>query len=438
MKKGDEILTTHTVNQLVKLRRRTSARALRRTLVVLFPFVLVGTFAQLIIDTLLMPDSFLYSILYLDRWVNPSVTRTLAKGFFVLNTVTIGMIGLYAAYAMAMYTAKLYHRDAQMAGLTGLMAMLMLAYRVSQNSRGNLDWMITSYGNLFSALIIGYLVGQSFRWLGKPRREEINNHLDDVFERTYGAFKPMFLVFAVTLVLSVLLNLASYYSVVSQLYGSLQTVDDGNQPVWLKLLVILLSTSLNWLGLGGPYYNGDLVLDSSQASADLTYLLAHHGSGAVPYPYLTSVLQKSFANFGGPGLTLALLIALIFVTKQQNYHRLIRTNLIPVLFNSDYGFAVGLPVLLNPIYLIPVIVLPFVNLAIASLGIAWHWYPTSVYPIPQGTPGILYAFFGTNGNWVALLMTLGLLALDVACYVPFVKLALRVTNVVQDLDQEEK
>ncbi|QLL69947.1 PTS transporter subunit EIIC [Lactobacillus sp. 3B(2020)] len=429
-------MTTQIVNLLVRLRRTTLGRALRRTLVVIFPFVLVGTFAKLIVSTLLMPDSFLYSILFLDRWVNPAIIKTLASGFTVLGTVTVGMISLYVAYAMAMYTAKLYQRDPQMAGLAGLTVMLMLAYRVSQNNRANLDWMITSYGNLFFALVVGYLVGQSFRWLGKPRYQSTNKHLDAVFERTYGAFKPMLLVFGVSLIISILLNLASYYSLLSQLYGSLQAIDNGNQPVWLKLLVILLSTGLNWLGLSGPYYNGDLVLDSSQASIDLTYLLTHHGHGAVPYPYLTSVLQKSFANFGGTSLTLALLIALIFVTKRKNYHRLIRTNLIPVLFNADHGFTVGLPVILNPIYLIPVIGLPFINIAIASLGIAWHWYPTPVYPIPQGTPGILYAFFGTNGNWAALLMTMGLLVLDVICYVPFVKLALRVDNTVQKLDQE--
>ena len=84
--------------------------------------------------------------------------------------------------------------------------------------------------------------------------------------------------------------------------------------------------------------------------------------------------------------------------------------------------------LLNPLYLIPFLGLPLLNLAVASGLLALHLFPTPVYPVPTGTPGILYAFFGTNGNWWALLTSLVLLAVDVVGYLPFVKLALRLND----------
>lgn len=421
--------------RVAALHHRTFTRALRRTLVVIFPFVLVGAVSQWLQDSLLNPSGFLYGVLALDAWTTPGVMQVLSSNLMALRAVTLGMVGLAAAFAMAKYTARSYQRDEQMAGLTALSAYLLLALRHGNNGRFNLDWMLTSYGTLLLALLVGYLVGRAFRRWGQPAHLAREAALSEIFHRMFAALRPILIVLTISLVWQALLNLASYYSLLSQFYGSLQGIGNGNQPVWLKFAVICLTNILAWGGLNGPYYNGQLDLDGSQVAADLNYLLTHHGQGDLPYPYLASVLQKAFANFGGPGLTLALLIALILATNQRDYHRLVRANLVPVLFNSDYGLAVGLPVLLNPLYLIPFLGLPLLNLAVASGLLALHLFPTPVYPVPTGTPGILYAFFGTNGNWWALLTSLVLLAVDVVGYLPFVKLALRLNDQLPATDQ---
>lgn len=56
--------------------------------------------------------------------------------------------------------------------------------------------------------------------------------------------------------------------------------------------------------------------------------------------------------------------------------------------------------------------------------------PPLVYPVPSGTPGILTPFIATGGNWMALIVSLVLLIIDVAAYIPFIKMAERVEQIV--------
>jgi PTS system cellobiose-specific IIC component len=67
----------------------------------------------------------------------------------------------------------------------------------------------------------------------------------------------------------------------------------------------------------------------------------------------------------------------------------------------------------------------------AAIAIALHWIPPVVYPVPIGTPGPLIAFIGTNGNVVALGLGLINLALSVAIYLPFMRLAEAIVRAAQ-------
>lgn len=200
--------------------------------------------------------------------------------------------------------------------------------------------------------------------------------------------------------------------------------------------MVCLTTLLEWLGISGSY-NFQLGTDSTEAMANLNYALAHHTAYGVPYPYLGSSLYNSFANFGGIGLALALLLAMAIVAHSYNEQRMVRANFLPVLFNRNTGLMVGLPVLLNPLYILPAVFLPMVNILIAAFAIFIHLIPTPVYWVPDGTPGPLVAYVGSNGNFVTLLFTLALLAFDVWVYIPFVRLSLAVEGRIREIDAKE-
>lgn len=417
------------VEWTVRFNQRSFIKITRQTLMLLFPIAYVGTLAVMLKKAFFATDSFFFNVADLGDimpdWLWTGITG-LTGG---LAKITFGMFGVMAAYAAARYTAKLYHQDAPMAGMTGFATMLLLAFRYTRTSSPNMisfDWNLLSVRSVLFALIVGYGVGQVYRWLGKggePSDQTIET-LEKMQQRALNAIRPLFFSLAVGAALGALFNWLTLSSWLDLAYTWLENFGQGNQSLWVALPLIAVSLLMSWLGIGEPTINTAAQGLTGAAAANLNYAFQHGSSWNVPYKCLTSTLYSSFANFGGDGVMLALVIALIIVGRQPEIQRLARWNLLPTLFNSGYGLMTGLPVILNPVFLLPYLLLPLANLLLGALATLMHLIPATPYPLPMGTPGPLAAFIGSNGDWEALLFSLVLLIFDVWVYIPFVRLAL--------------
>ena len=417
------------VEWTVRFNQRSFIKITRQTLMLLFPIAYVGTLAVMLKKAFFATDSFFFNVADLGDimpdWLWTGITG-LTGG---LAKITFGMFGVMATYAAARYTAKLYHQDAPMAGMTGFATMLLLAFRYTRTSSPNMisfDWNLLSVRSVLFALIVGYGVGQVYRWLGKggePSDQTIET-LEKMQQRALNAIRPLFFSLAVGAALGALFNWLTLSSWLDLAYTWLENFGQGNQSLWVALPLIAVSLLMSWLGIGGPTINTAAQGLTGAAAANLNYAFQHGSSWNVPYKCLTSTLYSSFANFGGDGVMLALVIALIIVGRQPEIQRLARWNLLPTLFNSGYGLMTGLPVILNPVFLLPYLLLPLANLLLGALATLMHLIPAMPYPLPMGTPGPLAAFIGSNGDWEALLFSLVLLIFDVWVYIPFVRLAL--------------
>ncbi len=416
-------------------RRLTFIRIVRRTLVALFPIALIGAVSRFIQLDVFNENGFIYNILFAYNWLPDNVLNAGRTIFTGLTNVSLGMTGLYAAMIAAKYTARFHHRDDQMAGITGIAAMLMLAFRYpSGGNEMSFEWRLFNGRMVFVGMLIGYLVGLVFKYFGQPVKLSGHEHVITIQRRMFKALKLMLAVIGVALVINTLINLLVNFNVIAVAYGNLQDFSNGDQPAWIKAGLSFLTTFLEWLGMSGPY-NVMNATSSSAINANLAYALANHG-GHVPYPYLGTTIYNSFGTFGGAGLCMAMLIAIAVEAQSVEDHQLIRWNMLPVLFNVNYGVLFGVPVILNLFYFIPFFILPVVNMMLAVGAIALHIIPTPVYSVPSGTPGPLVAFLGTNGDWIALIFSLLLLVVDVICYRPFVRLAMQVEHEAQRVDRE--
>lgn len=426
------------VEWTVRFNQCSFIKITRQTLMLLFPIAYVGTLAVMLKKAFFATDSFFFNVADLDDvmpdWLWTGMTG-LTGG---LAKITFGMFGVMAAYAAARYTAKLYHQDAPMAGMTGFVTMLLLAFRYTRTSNPNMisfDWNLLSVRSVLFALVVGYGVGQVYRWLGKgsePSNQTIET-LEQTQRRALNAIRPLFLSLAVGAALGALFNWLTLNSWLDLTYTWLENFGQDNQSLWVAFPLITVSLLMSWLGIGEPTINMS-AQGLTGAAANLTYAFQHGSSWNIPYKYLTSTLYNSFANFGGDGIMLALVIALIIVGRPPEIQRLARWNLLPTLFNSSYGLMTGLPVILNPVFLLPYFLLPLTNLLLGTLATSMHLIPATPYPLPTGTPGPLVAFIGSNGDWAALLFSLMLLIFDVWVYIPFVRLAFGVELRTQQIE----
>lgn len=326
------------VEWTVRFNQRSFIKITRQTLMLLFPIAYVGTLAVMLKKAFFATDSFFFNVADLGDimpdWLWTGITG-LTGG---LAKITFGMFGVMAAYAAARYTAKLYHQDAPMAGMTGFATMLLLAFRYTRTSSPNMisfDWNLLSVRSVLFALIVGYGVGQVYRWLGKggePSDQTIET-LEKMQQRALNAIRPLFFSLAVGAALGALFNWLTLSSWLDLAYTWLENFGQGNQSLWVALPLIAVSLLMSWLGIGGPTINTAAQGLTGAAAANLNYAFQHGSSWNVPYKCLTSTLYSSFANFGGDGVILALVIALIIVGRQPEIQRLARWNLLPTLFN---------------------------------------------------------------------------------------------------------
>lgn len=413
------------VHWILRLRQHGLYQVLQKSLMLLFPFVLVGSLSQVIQLTVLNRDSFLATIFNWSTWLGKH--QFLAIIFNHLTGLTLGIVAALAAFSMARYTAKYYARDEQLAGLTGLLAYLMLAVRYTANNELAFTQGMLGMGGLFMGLLVGYLVGFAFKKLAHQQRQT-PVLAEATLSRTLDSIGAIILVLSIAVLLSLLLNWLAISVLPDQVILKLQSVNANQATLPFTLGVTLLASVLTFFGLTSMPTLAQFGRDGIATNANLNYALAHHSIWNVPYPFSLGTLYEPFGAIGGTGGTLALIIAIFLFSHQTNQHLISRWSLLPVLFNFNSTVLVGLPILGNGLYLIPFLLVPLVNMGVAALAIAWHLIPAVVYNVPLGTPSLLQAFVGTNGNWGALVVVLLNIVIGVLIYRPFVQCANRLNE----------
>lgn len=432
---------THAVRLILWLRRKSFFRVAQRTLVILMPLATFGAYFELVRDCFFSPNSLLYNVLNFD-YVMPDSFWDL--GFAVTSSmvhVTLGLFGLYAAYFAAEYTARLYHKDATLAGVMSMVVVLFCAY-ISTSEHDNIV-LTTFYSRLLTidglllALLIGYLIGQIFHWLGKDYHHVSYESISQIRKRAWNALFPCL----ITILVGLLLGLTIYYfdwrlldsNAIKRFVARMQ----NSTNLWVIIPLTMLTAFLWWAGIGYPLAGLTNAANSGAAMANLNFALRHGGASRVPYPYLGSSLINAYGLMGDACIALSLTVCLLLFTRKNKGAAIAKLNLLPVAFGVQDGLAIGLPLILNPIYLLPIVVIPAMNELLAAGAISLHWLLPSVYPVLKGLPGILISFFGTNGNWLSFSLTLLLFLLDVMLLLPVIFLAQRVREELVRYDAQD-
>lgn len=412
-------MVTRLLNSFAKIRNTKVASAVRSTLTLLFPIMLLGSFADVIKFAFLTKTGFMAQMFGVTTWLPYS--RELSWIMEVIFHCTIDMIALYAAYGIAYFTAKEYKKDGGSAGAIGLMSFLIISYQPTEDGLPNFSRFFMSQGMLI-ALIVGYLCGRL--WV---------SFADSKVKQRYKIIFPVLIV----LLISGILNLAGLFVVKLEIPTYVASFVTEHSPFNSLVYVLgmgFLTDLLSWMAIGGPFSN-EPTFNDAPAMANMNSALKAGSSWNVPYKFTDTTLFHSFANFGGSGVMIALIIAILIFSKKGRNRNVARWSIFPAIFNSHYSMMLGIPVLFNPVFLIPFIITPLFNMIVAALFIILHWIPAAAYPVPSGTPGPLIAFIGTNGNWLTLILGAVLLIIDVFIYLPFVKLSDRISQRAGDIDE---
>lgn len=418
------------MQKFLRFRERGFVQITQKTLLSLFPFLLFSAIVRVISQSFFSDRGYINKLFSVSDWL-PGFQLT-GQVLSNLSNFTSGLAGPLATYFAGKYTAGHYGRSTGTAGVTALMVsflvssqgLLMGPLRDGQLSHINLP----ATTNIFLAIFLGYLIGQIFR-LSKASDDQIVNK-DFIYQPK--TVRPIFLSLLLGVSLNGLLVLGNQYRIfytIGQFFSSLTVT---SHHLLSTFVMGLLNGLSGWVG-NSQVFALNSIADDSFALENLTYAVSNHTTTGIPYLYTLTNLYRSYGMVAGVGAVLALLVAILLVSRSQKDKKVSFLSIFPSLFNNGAPFMVGIPVLLNLLYVIPFSLIPLVNMGIAALALCFKLMPAAVYPVPDGTPSILYAFIGTGGSLRALAVSLLCFALDVSLYIPFVRMG---NQVRKDLLEE--
>ena len=418
-------MINYLVQRFLWFRERGFVQITQKTLVSLFPFFLFSGIIRVISLSVFSDLGYINQLFSVSDWL--PAFRITGQVLNNLSSFLGGLAGPLSTYFAGKYTAGHYGRSTGTAGVTSLLVSLTIGSQellMSPINDGDLTRInLPASINIMLAIFVGYLVGQIFRF----SRASDDQIVDKDYIYQPKTVRPIFLSLILAVGLNILLFVGDQRNVFQTMGQYVSKITVTHNHLFSTFMMGLLNTFSAWVGNSQAFAHNAITEDSF-ALENLTYAVSHHTTAGLPHLYTLTNLYHSYGLVAGVGSCLALLVALLLKSTSFKDKKVSLLSVFPSLFNNGAPLMVGIPVLLNLVYLIPFLLAPMVNMGIAAVALAIRLMPAAVYPVPDGTPSLLYAFIGTGGSLRALTVSLLCFAVDVAIFIPFVHLSNKVQH----------
>lgn len=379
--------------------------AIRDGFITVMPLVIIASFFVLINNVILdSTNGILKSLVNLDQYKEIGVS--------VYNG-TLGFLSIFLAFGVAYKLADHYEMDQIGTGFIGVASTVALMPA--------LDSAYTSPTGLFVAILGSILSTELLRIFQKSESLKIKmpESVPPTVAKSFNLLLPATItltIFGIVAFVIIKLTGIDIYEIITNM---IQTpLKNAFQTLPGIIIVIMLQGILWSFGLHGSFVLSPITEPTLLTAIDenIKALEAHQ---VIPN-IVTKPFLDAFVNMGGTGTTIGLVIALLIFTKKESDKAISKLAFAPSCFNINEPLMFGLPVVLNPIYTIPLVFIPVVCLVISYFATAVGLVDKTVALVPWTTPPIISGFLATGGDWRAAVLSIVLIALSVALYMPFV------------------
>lgn len=425
MEKMNSFLDRTLVPLATKLNNQRHVAAVRDAFMLIFPLTIASSIVILVNNLLFSHDSFIVQLFGLSK-IFPNLD-TAQKVLTPVANGTINIMSIFITFLVAQILAKHFKADDTLVGLTSI-AVFMILYP-SPFSTNDMNVLSTQYlgaQGLFVAIIVGCLVGEFLSKLFQFKKLQIKmpDMVPPAVSRSFSGMLPIVIVVAVAAIFSFLISMVAPGGINELIYKSLQApLRDLGGNVFGVLILAFLQTLLFSVGIHGPNTLNAVrsAIFTEQDLANLEFINNGGSLWDVPYKETWGVLNDMFANMGGTGMTLGLIIAIFIASKRADQREVAKMSLVPGIFQINEPMIFGLPIVLNPILIIPFIITPMANILVGYFAtVVFKIMPTPAIGVPWTTPGIINLFLGTGGNIMGAVVGVVCLAVSVLIYLPFV------------------
>src|SRR5699024_2357312 len=319
----------------------------------IFPLTIASSIVILINNLFFSPDGFIARVLRLENFF-PNLSEAQAVLASAANG-TIGIMALFIAFTVAYLLAKENEGDELLTGLTSLSVfMIMYPAPFASDTVNAVETTYLGAQGLFVAIIISCIIGEFLPKLASTKKLQVKmpELVPPAVSRSFSAMIPMVLVIMRASILNYIILRFAPGGLNELIYSTIQTPLRNLGGNIFGVLLIALIQSILWIvGIHGPN-TLNAIRSAIFTEADQMNLLFINEGGSlndVPYKETWVMLNDAFANMGGSGMTLGLIIAIFIASKRSDYREIAKVSFVPGLFNINEPLIFGLPIVLNPI-----------------------------------------------------------------------------------------
>lgn len=341
--------------------------------------------------------------------------------FSLIQQYTTNFLAVWVVIFVGSNIVKAFGQDAITGAVLTLLSFLILTPITKIEEMGNfLSYQWLGSAGMVTALVVAIIVGRFYVLLmDKKIYIRMPDSVPAFIEKSFAAIIPFLIVTLLSATIASLVGHTSYQSVHGFIYQIL--------AVPLRLLggnifgVILAYMFMNLLWFFGIHGKSIVfgVMAPIWAANTVENMNAALAGTASPH-IMEFGFTRLYAELGGAGSSLALVICMLVFAKSKQYKAMGKMFSISSICGISEPVTFGAPMVLNFKLLIPMLLAPTVTLILGYVLTTMQILPRlSGISVPTGTPIFLDAFI--IGGIPHLVMQLGVIAISVLIYLPFFK-----------------
>lgn len=418
-------------------------RAMRDAFAMVVPFLVLTGFVILFNNVIIDPAGFM------SNWVDPETLTTMQMFGAKITNGTMNILSLLIVVLIS-YSLSVSRKAKNpiipvvvavscMIALMPTMANLVpVGAEEAVEISGVLPYSLTNAGGMFVAIFTGILSTEFFLKLSSIKRLQINmtGNIPAAVITTFNSLIAVMITICTFALASFLIVVTTGYEINEIIINVIQAPLVHLTTSLPGFLVLCMFTNLLFFfgihagGIINPILEPPLLVAMQQ---NVEAFSAHNDiPNIIVLPF-----RDLYGHIGGTGSTIALLIV-VFLWSKRREHKQFAKMVIPTsIFNINEPIVFGFPILFNPFMLIPFVFGPLLLFIIAYFATALGLVSPIVAYVPWSVPPLINGYLASGGDIRNVILQLILILVQIAIYLPFLKMYERSLDIMDQERAEE-
>ncbi|WP_321385877.1 PTS sugar transporter subunit IIC [uncultured Enterococcus sp.] len=393
--------------------------ALRNGMLYTMPFTIVGSIFLLLANIPYEPAA---------NWVTES---GLGVYFNQAFGASFAIMAVFAVIGIAYSYVKTEGFEGLPAGMIGLVIFVMfMSAEITDAESGitisniiNKDW--TGGKGMITAILVGLIVGWVYSWfLRHDIRIKLPEQVPENVANSFTALIPAAVLITGAMFVYIFFDKVFSTTFFEFIYDVLQSPLQGVTDTLGGALIIGFLVPFFWFfGVHGSTIVGGIMEPILQANSLENTEILNAGKALTIENgghIVTKQFMDQFQTVTGAGMTIGLVVFMVFLAKSAQFKQLGRLSLAPALFGINEPIVFATPIVMNPIMVVPFILTPVVSSVITYFALYTGLVPLfTAVQVPWTTPAILSGLL--VGGWRTALLQAFVLVLGFFIYLPFAR-----------------